>query len=290
MIYLLLSILCSTSIFIIFKAFEKYKVDNFLAIVINYLIATLTGFLAVETVPSISEISESSWFINSLILGFFFITLFNIMAVTAQKLGPSVASVANKMALIIPVIFAVFYYNDSLTAFKLIGILFALIGIYLTTIKPKAIKSKVNWKLLFIPAVLFLGSGFIDTFIKYNQETHLNDNTDASKLFSSLIFLTALVLGVLVLLFKKKSSSFNWATLIGGLILGIVNYGSIYFIIQAFNVSNLETSVVFPLNNMGVVILTCLLSFVLFKEKFSRLNKLGIAFSILAILLISFSK
>lgn len=289
MIYLLLSILCSTAIFIIFKAFEKYKVDNFSAIVINYVIATLTGFLAVDKIPSISEVSSSPWFLNSLILGFFFIVLFNIMAVTAQKLGPSVASVANKMALIIPVIFAVFYYNDKLTSFKILGVLFALVGIYLTTLKPKAIKKKFNWRLLMIPLILFLGSGFIDTFIKFNQEMHLNDNTSASKLFSSMIFLTAFVLGGTVLLFKKKNT-FNKATIIGGLILGFVNYGSIYFIIQAFNVSNLESSVVFPLNNMGVVILTCLASFALFKEKFSRMNKLGIAFSILAILLISFSK
>ncbi|MEQ8623532.1 MAG: EamA family transporter [Vicingaceae bacterium] len=289
MIYLLLSILCSTAIFIIFKAFEKYKVDNFSAIVINYVIATLTGFLAVDKIPSISEVAASPWFVNSLILGFFFIVLFNIMAVTAQKLGPSVASVANKMALIIPVMFAVFYYNDTLTTFKLLGVLFALVGIYLTTLKPKAIKKKFNWGLLMIPLVLFLGSGFIDTFIKFNQEMHLNDNTNASKLFSSMIFLTAFTLGVIALIFRKKNT-FSNATIIGGLVLGFVNYGSIYFIIQAFNVSNLESSVVFPLNNMGVVILTCLASFSLFKEKFSPMNKLGIAFSILAILLISFSK
>lgn len=289
MIYLLLSIFCSTAIFIIFKGFERYKVNNFSAIVINYLIAASTGFLAVKSLPPVAEIAASPWFVNSLILGAFFIVLFNIMAITAQKLGPSVASVANKMALVIPVIFAVFYYGDNITVLKVLGILFALGGIYLSTLKPKAIKSGINWKLMMIPILLFLGSGFIDTFIKYNQETHLNNDSNAAKLFSSMVFLTALILGSLGLIFKRKARQFNKATIFGGLLLGVVNFGSIYFLIQAFNVSNLGSSQLFPLNHMGVVLLTCFASYGLFKEKFSRLNKLGIVCSILAILLISFS-
>ena len=113
MIYLFLSIICSSAIFIIFKYFEKFKVTTFTAIVINYLFACITGFLAVKEGISIDRIISSPWFFNSVFLGIVFISLFNLMALTAQKLGPSVASIANKMALVIPVTFAIFYFQDS---------------------------------------------------------------------------------------------------------------------------------------------------------------------------------
>ena len=284
--YLLLSILCSSAIFIIFKSFEKYKVGTFTAIVINYFIAASTGVFSASDSFSIDYILNAPWLINSLILGFVFISLFNIMAITAQKLGASVASIANKMALIIPVTFAIFFYNDSVNILKVSGIILALLGVYLSTLKPKAIKGKIDWKLLLIPLLLFIGSGFIDTFLKFNQELYLNDNPVDAKLFSACTFLTAFTFGAITLIADKRKRNFNKATIIGGIILGVINFGSIYFLIQIFNHSTLESSVVFPINNIGVVLLTATASYFIFREKFSLKNKLGVLISIFSMILI----
>lgn len=287
MIYLLLSIFCSASIFLIFKSFQKYNVNTFTAIVINYFIAVCTGFLTLEKLPEWQRFIQFSWLINSIILGAMFIFLFNVMAVTSQKLGASVASIANKMALIVPVIFAIYYYGDSVTILKVGGIILALFGVYFSTLKPKINKQNKPLKLLLIPAILFFGSGFIDTFIKYNQEFHLNNSPLEAQLFSSMIFLTALFIGLVLMLLDPKKREFSKPTIGGGLILGVINFGSIYFLIQTFNQSQLESSVVFPINNMGVVLLTTIGSAALFQEKFSRINKVGVAFSIISIILIT---
>ncbi|MEQ8909153.1 MAG: EamA family transporter [Vicingaceae bacterium] len=289
MIYLLLSIFCSTSIFIVFRSFDRFKIDTFSAIVVNYLVAGSIGFLISDVDFSMDTMLQSSWSINGLILGVLFITLFYIMATTAQKLGASVASIANKMALVVPVLFAIFYYGDSYNFLKIMGVLMALVGIYLSTVKPKVEKKKFDWKLFFIPFILFLGSGFIDTFIKYTQEFHLQENQNDSKLFSSLIFATAFCIGILITFFRKGKGLNHLPTWVGGVVLGLINYGSIYFLILTFNNSSLESSVVFPINNMGVVIFTTLLSFFLFQERFSNKNKVGVALSVLSILLISLS-
>lgn len=289
MIYLLLSIFCSASIFLIFKGFQKFKVATFGAIVVNYFIAALTGFLAIDDFPSISELLKLNWILNSVILGFFFISLFYVMAITSQKLGASVASIANKMALVIPVIFAVVYYNDSMSALKFSGILFALVGVYLSIVKPKIGKAKTNYKILIMPVILFLGSGFIDTFLKYNQEIHLAKDETNAKIFTLFIFATALILGLLVMLVVRSKRKLNLRTVIGGIVLGVVNFGSIYFLIQTFNQSSLQSSVVFPINNMGVVLTASIGSAILFKERFSKLNRIGIVLSLIAILLISVS-
>lgn len=289
MTFLVLSILCSAAIFIVFKAFEKYKVNTFTAIVINYLIAGITGFSTLGETASVDHLQQAPWLLNAVFLGLVFISLFNIMALTAQKLGPSVASIANKMALIIPVTFALFFYNDSAGVLKIAGILLALVGVYLATHKEKVKDKKVDKKLLFIPLLLFIGSGFIDTFLKYNQELHLNKNVLDAKLFPAITFLTAFTVGGVVMLIDKSKRDFALPTLLGGFILGVINYGSIYFLIQIFNHSSLESSVVFPINNMGVVLLTAVSSLWLFKERFSLKNKIGVVICIVALLLIVLS-
>ena len=286
MIYLFLSIVCSTLIFIIFRSFEIFKVNRFTAIVINYFVAGATGIIVNGNSINIEKMLFSEWSVNGLILGVVFITLFNIMAYTAQKLGASVASIANKMALIIPVAFAILVYGDTLTLLKGIGIILALVGVFFATMKQKDTKKTFNLKLFAIPIILFFGSGFIDTFLKYTQEYLLKSDED-SKLFASLIFLTAFSIGSLIMLIDKSKRSFKAPSILGGLVLGIVNFGSISFLIQALEKSNLESSVVFPINNMGVVICTTILSFLIFKEQFSTKNKIGIALSVLAIAIIT---
>jgi uncharacterized membrane protein len=87
----------------------------------------------------------------------------------------------------------------------------------------------------------------------------------------------------------KSKRSLKAPSIIGGIILGIVNYGSIYFLIKTLDAANLQSSVIFPINNMGVVILTTFLSLLIFRESFSVKNKIGVAISIIAIAMISFA-
>ena len=73
MIYLLLSILFSSGLFVIFKFFEIYKIDVLKAIVVNYVIAFILGFLFSESNFSILEVPKQPWFLGSIFLGILFI-------------------------------------------------------------------------------------------------------------------------------------------------------------------------------------------------------------------------
>src|SRR5690606_22147889 len=124
-IWLFLSILVSSLIFIVFKLFNQFKVNNLQAIVINYFTAAFLGYFIIgfESLPTIIS---KPWFFMTIIIGVLFITLFNVMAVTTQKNGVSVASTANKMSVIIPVIAAFVLYQNTINIFKITGIAFAL--------------------------------------------------------------------------------------------------------------------------------------------------------------------
>ncbi len=283
MIYLILSILCSSSIFLIFKYFQIFKVKNFEAIVINYLCAGLIGIIHNRELMTLEPLLNSEWTANGIFLGIVFISLFNVMALTAQRNGASVAAIANKMALVIPVCFAIIYYNDSVTVLKAVGIILALIGVYLSSVKSNTTKLS---KSLLLPLILFLGSGFIDTFLNYTQVNDLKTESD-SKLFTALTFLTAFLAGTLVLLVKRQIHKIQLKSILAGIILGLINYGSIYFIIQCLALSGLESSVVFPINNVSVVLVTSAIAIALFKEQLSFKNKIGVIVSVLAIIFIS---
>ncbi|MFD2552125.1 EamA family transporter [Bizionia sediminis] len=285
MIYLLLSILASTVIFILFKLFEKYKINTLQAIVVNYITACTTGVLAYSEPVNLEYIVSSTWFYGAIALGFLFIAIFNVMAITSQRVGLSVASVATKMSVIIPVVFGIYVYNESAGLFKILGILAALIAVYLASIKPGTrIKNKGYY---IFPIIIFLGSGIIDTAIKYIETTYLPDN--GIPIFSATIFCFAAVVGVLLLVLQKIRGQFvfNPKSIVGGMALGLVNYASIYYILKALDHENLESSTIFTVNNVAIILCTSLLGLLLFKEKLSRKNWLGICLAMISILLVT---
>ena len=87
------------------------------------MIALSFGLFTSNISLAVTEIPEQPWFLGAFCLGFLFITGFNIMGITAQRNGLSVASVAGKMSVVIPIVFGVFVYNESVGFVKVIGIL-----------------------------------------------------------------------------------------------------------------------------------------------------------------------
>lgn len=286
--YLLLSVSASTLLFVIFKLFEKYKVNTLQAIVVNYITACITGILSYNSPIHINEIISSKWFYGALILGFLFISVFNLMALTAQRNGLSVASVASKMSVIIPVIFGIYIYKESIGMQKITGIIIALIAVYLTSVKSQKSSKGLNKSLLF-PFLLFFGSGVIDASIKYLETTYVSKN--GIPIFSATIFSFAATIGVVVLFIKaiKGQFKFNYKSILGGILLGIVNYYSIYFLLKALQYKNLESSTLFTVNNVAIVMVSTLIGLLLFKEKISKINWLGILLAIISIIMVTLS-
>ena len=285
MIYLLFSIASSTIILILFKLFDRYNVNTLQAIVVNYITACVTGILSYNATINIGDITSSRWFFGALALGFLFIAIFNVMALTTQRNGLSVASVAAKMSVIIPVIFGIYVYNEGVGAQKLIGIVLALVAVYLTSIKSK---TSVNTSQgLLLPIILFLGSGIIDTSIKYLETSYVAQN--GIPIFSATIFFFAGIIGIGLLIQRAitKSIKIDVKNIVGGIALGIVNYYSIYFLLKALQYEGIESSTIFTVNNVAIVMLSTLVGLVLFREKIYTKNWIGIAIAIISIILVT---
>ncbi|AZQ57958.1 DMT family transporter [Maribacter sp. MJ134] len=285
--YLLLSILFSSFIFVIFKLYTRFKIETLYAIITNYVVACIVGLLFYEGKVELSSIPQKNWFLGAMALGVLFILVFNIMAATSQKLGVSVASVATKMSFVLPAFLGVFLYNEYLGSVKIIGIIIAVLAVYFVSVKRNSDVFKLS--MLTLPFLVFLGSGAIDTAIKFFQELYVPENEFA--LFSATVFATAAVVGLIFILAnsRRKPVKVNFRNIGGGILLGVPNFFSIYFLLKALDYKGLSSASIFTLNNVGIVMLSTFLGILLFKEKLESRNWLGIGLAIISILLVAFS-
>ena len=285
MLNLVLSVLCSSLIFVIFKLFDVYKVQTLYAIITNYVVACTVGLILYEKEIDFNQIIHESWFLGTLALGIFFILVFNLMAKASQVAGVSVASVATKMSLVMPVVFGVIFYKEVLSQYQIIGILLALAAVYFASMKEKSIA--FSKKTLLLPALVFLGSGIIDISVNYFQENHLAQHEVA--IFSAMVFGFAALTGLIFIGVKsvKKPLRVNIKNIVGGIVLGVPNYFSIFFLIRALQNEELDSAAIFTLNNVAIVMLSTLLGIAIFKEKLSLKNWGGIALAIVSIMLVA---
>ena len=287
MIFLLLSILASTLIYIVFKLFSLYKVDTLQAIIVNYFVATCAGIIGYRGTVNVAALPNFGWFIGAALLGALFILIFNLMAITTQRSGLAVVSVATKMSVVIPVMFGIWYYDEAVSTIKALGILLAVAAVYLASAKNTQ-GLKVKREHIILPILVFVGSGIIDTSIKYLEDGYVSQ-TDVP-LFSSVTFATAFIIGLVIATFQFMRGRLTFAlkNIVGGFALGIPNYFSIYFLVRALRI-DIESSTIFTLNNVSIVLLSTLLGIVFFKEKLIRKNWVGIAMAVVGIILVSLS-
>jgi drug/metabolite transporter (DMT)-like permease len=247
------------------------------------MFAGLIGWV-IEGSDFLDKVINSQWVVETVLLGSCFVGMFYLMAVTTHKSGTSSTVVANKMSVIIPVVAAFYIYNDDVTLLKILGIVLAMIGIFLVT-RTKNIGNRWG-KSFWLLILIFIGSGLIDTFIKLIEQAYLNEDDVIA--FTTVLFLTAFIMGLIILSFRWKNTvqTFRLKKLLLGLLLGSVNFASIYFLVLALKESGIQSSALFPINNIGIVLGSTILSILLFKEQLSTLKIAGIAVSILSLLVL----
>lgn len=291
MIFLVFSILSSAAIYIIFKYLDRFKINTFNVIIINYITATILGLLLTNTQVDIFSIYKDAWFPYSIIIGVLFIMTFVLIAKSSQIVGIAITSVSNKMSVIIPIAVSIIIDPlDVLTNFKALGIILAILAVFLSVYRKR--KVEFDPRKIYLPIILFLSMGLVDSIVKYAQHYYVAD--DILPLFTVILFAMSAIAGLVTKFLRKTSFNelLDIKILLWGIGLGISNYGSIYFLIKALNYKNsvgntLDGSIVFGINNLGVIALSVIIGLIVFKEKFLKINWIGIIISLLAIYILS---
>ncbi len=290
MIYLILGIISNVLLFLAFRSFSIFKINSLQAIVVNYFFCTLFGLIYLgEPMIILSVDFGSAWSWVALSMGFMLVAGFYTTALTAQYLGISVASVASKMSMVFPIFFSLFFINIesySFTVLNYIGMALAVLSIYLSSVrKDTSVKIRPDNKYLFLlPFLLFMLGGLIDTFLNYSNYALLTSKNE--EIFPVFLFFSAALAGTIILLLQWKK--FEKKSFVGGFYLSIPNFFAVYLVFKALTFFDNNGAVFFPISNLSIIVFSSIAAMVVFKEKLSTINFIGLGLSAIALFFISY--
>lgn len=287
MIPLIVSILCSSLIFVIFKLFPKYGINTFQAIVFNYFTAFTCGILLFGKDWNPKALESGNWPYFVVLSAVLFISLFIVMGISSQKNGVALTSIAGKMSMGLSMLFMIGLYSEPLSFLKISGILLAFLGVFLVSFAKSNDGKSSNsiWLLI----VLFVGSAILDVVLNYVQKFEFQ-HIPAS-LFSAFGFGLAGAIGftILVIQLLRKSTKFELKNILAGIILGIPNYFSIYLLILSYKSTGWTDSTVLAIMNVSTVLISAVIGFIAFRENVTVRKIIGLLAAVSAIILLYFA-
>ena len=285
MTFLVLAIICATCNHLLLRAFKDWRADLPIAILANYVVCCLIGICSTKFGVFEGGLWNKEWIWFAVLQGALLISSFYLMALTTQVNGVAIASLSSRLSIAIPTFAAFVLYNDSITYPKLGGVFLALSAIVLSSSDARLSYAKIANPLL--PALLFILFGAHLTLAKYVQEHYLGNFSYHEYVTISFFFAVSLNILGLFLLRGRERNQFRWRDIAYGGILGIANYGSVYFLIKTLGVKGWESSTVFPTISICVIIASSIGGRAIFEERFSRFKTIAMATGLLAIAVIN---
>jgi drug/metabolite transporter (DMT)-like permease len=284
MIFLILSIICSVTVGVLFKFAKRYEINIMQTVTWNYLFAIgLSIFFFKPDFSSINIQHISPIFIA---LGVLLPIIFLFQGLAVRNAGLAKTDIAQRLSLFLSLCAAYFLFNEHFDRLKYVGIIFGFVAIILTLYRKSNSSSSKNSFLYLL--LVFLGFGIIDILFKLVSQITIFPYT--TSLF--IIFCISFILSLSYILYLAiiKKTKLQLINFICGCILGFFNFGNILFYLKAHRAMADNPSTVFAAMNIGVIILGSLIGILVFKERLSKFNYIGLVFALIAIILITLSK
>ncbi|AMR33065.1 transporter [Mucilaginibacter sp. PAMC 26640] len=286
MLYVFLSVCCSIVVSVLLKLARRYSIHIFQAITWNYLMAiALTWFFFKPQLQTLQAPPVTLYVAVGVLLPLIFL----IMASSVRIAGIVRTDVAQRLSLFIPLLAAFLWFGEPVTPLKIIGMVIGIAAILCSIPwqKQTANRKVVSNAWIYL-VVVFCGYGAID--ILFKQVAAFKAVPYTTSLF--LIYILALLIALSGLCYQvvSKKVRISWPHIMFGLILGVANFGNILFYLKAHQALSANPSVVFSAMNIGVITAGAIVGLVVFKERLSLLNKIGIGLAIIAIVIITYAK
>ena len=287
MLTFLATILSTVFIFLLFPSFKRWGIRTAWAITVNYFVAAGLGWTLAGGTEAMLTSVQSAWIWPLALIGIFFYPLFRLTATCSQELGISVATIATKLSMAIPVL--VLALADGVQDIgwgQWLGLSLAFPAVWLSAkagesegTQGHASKPSALW---WMPVVMFVGSGCIDlVFGWYSKDASL-DAPGMQMAFASVPFTLGGVVG-LAHQIRLGHGLPKRRDLIGGLLLGVTNFASLYFLLLAFDADLLARAMVIPLLNLSVIVLATVAGVVLLNDRPNQKARWGVALAIASI-------
>lgn len=315
MINLAFAVLCSVGIGMVFKHAGRLGLDRTALLTVNYAAAVAVGAVLVgvggrsvevglDLSPALVALSVGTGAI--LIAGFF------ILAVATDEAGMSLATGVMRVSVVIPFLASWLVWDEVPSLAQGAGMVLAAVAFFLIAQKerrpdPVSVEASagvgpeedatgvqtgvqssagpvIDWRAFGVLALTFCSGGAVDLSMKTFEEGF--GDTNSRVLFLMGAFGVAFLLGAVVVGHRalRYGRWPEWRTVGWGLFLGVINYGSLEFLLRAVEV--LPGTVVFPANNIAIMVLAAAVGVFFWNEHLSRANRIGIGLAVAALVLL----
>ncbi|NGR09115.1 EamA/RhaT family transporter [bacterium SGD-2] len=280
---LILSISCSVAVSVLLKMARSRHIQIDQAIAFNYVMAGSLCWLLLGPRPETLMHTTAPWPLL-IALGLLLPSIFLVMAKAVQQAGIVLSDVAQRLSLLLPLIAAFTIFGETATQGKLTGIAVALVALAALLWRPGNANAQApggHGGALAIALLLgvWFGYGTIDILFKQMAKT---GSAFPTTLFGAFVMAGLVSFAYLVL----RRATWNTRSMLAGLLLGLLNFGNIYFYVRAHQIYSENPTLVFSAMNIGVISLGTLVGAGVFRERIHAINYAGVALAIVAIIIL----
>lgn len=270
MVYLVLSVLSSVAIANLLTWFYKDRRSDIMLIFAgNYLVASIFSW-GTNRVPVSSATNLD--LIMGAVAGGFFLMNFLIYQRNIIKNGQSIAVGVMRISLIIPTMLSILVISERLLLYNYFGIIIIMIAFM-------HLSSSGSIKNIMLALALFFMTGITDSYMKFYDEYGKDDPS----LYIAILFTSALIVTVSIILIKKKS--FHLRSLCYGFVLGIPNQLTTKFFMTSL--AHVKAAIAYPFFASGVVLLAIITDITVWKRKITGKGIIGYAALLIGIILLN---
>lgn len=273
-----MNILCSSSLGLLLKYNEHKGGNAILVLAGNYLTAALVGLGMIILSDSFVFSYQSLLF--GFFVGAFFVYSFYVFTRAIKAAGVALAGVSSRLSVVIPFALSIIIFNEIPKFDHIIGFGFAIVTIILFYYSLRGINATEvqikDFKYLFILLVTIgIGDFCMKIFSMWRPPAE-------KPLYLFFVFFSAFLYTATIVLFKKIK--LEKRTVTTGLIMGVPNIFSSFFLLGAL--AELPAILVYPIANIGIILLTTIVAVSFWKETLNLYGKLAIISGIVAIVLL----
>jgi len=296
-LFLIIATVLTAMFSIVFKIFHRKDIDADQAIFFNYLTAFVLGVLLSLHGGAVVNPLKADWLIDVIILGVIFMAGMVMLSASTRRVGVAISTVCSRASMVIPIIVSYLLIEGSAKPkWLLIGLVLVAMTLTIWTDKPES-GHKYTLLDILAPVTVFLMFGASNAYLKVLQHrVTVNDtaaglseqviNSEISLVTASVFFVAMLT--CIYSFFKKgedgKRSPLLLKNVIGGVILGFVNYFCTYTLM--LSMKTIDSSFLFPVHNIGIVAIGAIVGWLAFNEKLRPHQILGIVLAAVSIALL----
>ncbi len=280
MMHLLLAILCSVGVAQLLKAVDRRHIRLPWVFAANYLTASVLAFitggwvLPLRDGPILPAMGVAT--------GVLFIGTFFIMAEAIRRLGVIIPVSLMRLSSVLPTIASIVVFAEAPTKLQVVGLVVAFSALpFAGGAIPRwseltsFFRRDIAWGFL-----LFICFGMIGVILKVQRECFPLENEAH---FLAVVFPTAMITAIGMALKGRHTPTLS---MLGyGTGIGLLNFASSLFIMKAIH--SLPGIIVYPANAIGVILVTAVTSFVLWREKPQPVHYVFLGLAVVALVLLS---